>query len=128
MYEIVQHGVFSFIKGLYDDKNSAYSKYMNDAIFIIPTLQLLSKIVDSLDGIYDLIKKSLSRDTKGDMREYLLSKISTSGLIGQFRTSRHIIKMIVKLMAPKSEDTISDLIFKDLIQFNYRIPILNFEG
>jgi len=108
MYEIVQLGVFPFIKGLHDDKNSAYSKYMDDAIFKIPTPQLLSKIVDSLDGIYDLIKKSLSKDTKGDVYEYLLSKIASAGRNGQFRTPRHIIKMIVKLMAPKPEDTICD--------------------
>ncbi|MEL7647302.1 MAG: class I SAM-dependent DNA methyltransferase [Sedimentibacter sp.] len=108
MYEIVQLGVFPFIKTLHEDKNSAYSKYMDDAIFKIPTPQLLSKIVDSLDGIYEFINKDFKKDTKGDIYEYLLSKISAAGRNGQFRTPRHIIRMMVELMAPKPQDVICD--------------------
>jgi len=108
MYEIVQLGVFPFIKTLHDDKNSAYSKYMDDAIFKIPTPQLLTKIVDSLDEIYESINKDLKKDTKGDIYEYLLSKISTAGRNGQFRTPRHIIRMMVELLDPKPQDVICD--------------------
>lgn len=108
MYEIVQLGVFPFIKALHADKNSAYSKYMDDAIFKIPTPQLLTKIVDSLDEIYELINQDFKKDIKGDVYEYLLSKISTAGRNGQFRTPRHIIRMMVELMEPKPMDLICD--------------------
>ncbi len=108
MYTIVQEQVFPFIKNLHDDKDSAYSKYMGDAIFKIPTPLLLSKIVASLDAIFDLIKQSDAVDVKGDVYEYLLSKISQSGLNGQFRTPRHIIKMMVDMMQPVPEDVICD--------------------
>lgn len=119
MYEIVQLGVFPFIKTLHENKNSAYSKYMSDAIFKIPTPQLLTKIVDSLDEIYELMNKDIKKDTKGDIYEYLLSKISTAGRNGQFMTLRHIIRMMVELMAPKPSDVICDIIVPKLIQFNY---------
>ena len=107
MYSAVQEWVFPFIKNLHGDKNSAYAKYMDDAIFKIPTPLMLSKIVDSMDGIYDLMGKK-GTDTKGDVYEYVLSKISTSGINGQFRTPRHIIRMMVELMDPKPDDVISD--------------------
>lgn len=108
MYAIMQEWVFPFIKNLHEDKNSAYSKYMGDAIFKIPTPLLLSRVVDSLDNIYALMSKQSEGDTKGDVYEYLLSKISTSGLNGQFRTPRHIIRMMVELMQPTAEDMICD--------------------
>ena len=108
MYSILQEWVFPFIKNLHADKDSAYSKYMNDAIFKIPTPIVLSKVVASLDGIFELIKKTNSADAKGDVYEYLLSKISQSGLNGQFRTPRHIIKMMVEMTAPTPEDVICD--------------------
>ncbi len=108
VHEIVQLGVFPFIKGLHADKNSAYSKYMGDALLKIETPQLLSKIVDSLDEIYGLLKKEQTKDAKGDLYEYLLSKISTAGRNGQFRTPRHIIRMMVDIMAPKPQDIICD--------------------
>lgn len=108
MYNIMQEWVFPFIKNLHEDKNSAYSKYMGDAIFKIPTPLLLSRVVDSLDNIYALMSKQSGGDTKGDVYEYLLSKISTSGLNGQFRTPRHIIRMMVELMQPTGDDTICD--------------------
>lgn len=108
MYNVMQEWVFPFIKNLHEDKNSAYSKYMGDAIFKIPTPLLLSRVVDSLDNIYALMSKQSGSDTKGDVYEYLLSKISTSGLNGQFRTPRHIIRMMVELMQPTADDTICD--------------------
>ena len=108
MYETVQTLVFPFIKGLHGNKESAYSKYMDDAIFKLPTPLLLSKVVDSLDEIYRLMNESQAVDVRGDTYEYLLSKISQSGRNGQFRTPRHIIRMIVELMDPKADDVICD--------------------
>ncbi len=108
MYTVVQESVFPFIKNLHGDKNSAYSKYMDDAIFKLPTPLLLSKVVDALDEIYRLMSESQAADVRGDTYEYLLSKISQSGLNGQFRTPRHIIRMMVELMDPKADDVICD--------------------
>lgn len=107
MYSVVQEMVFPFIKNLHGDKNSAYSKYMDDAIFKLPTPLLLSKVVDSLDDIYELMKKGTG-DLRGDTYEYLLSKIAQSGRNGQFRTPRHIIRMMVDMMSPTPEDVICD--------------------
>lgn len=108
MYSVVQEWVFPFIKTLHNDKESAYSKYMDDAIFKVPTPLMLSKVVDSLDEIYELMAKSQERDIRGDTYEYLLSKLAQSGLNGQFRTPRHIIKMMVELMTPNENDLICD--------------------
>lgn len=108
MYEIVQEWVFPFIKTLHSDKNSAYSKYMDDAIFKLPTPLVLSKVVDCLDDIYEKMGKSTDIDIRGDVYEYLLSKISTAGRNGQFRTPRHIIRMMVELMDPQLNETICD--------------------
>ena len=104
MYEIVANEVFPFIKNLHTNKDSAYAKYMGDAIFKIPTPLMLSKIIDGIDNI-DMDE---NKDTKGDLYEYLLSKVATAGTNGQFRTPRHIIDMIVKLMKPTPEDIIVD--------------------
>ena len=108
MYAVMQEWVFPFIKNLHGDKNSAYSKYMDDAIFKLPTPLLLSKVVDALDEIYRLMNESQAVDMRGDAYEYLLSKIAQSGLNGQFRTPRHIIRMMVELMDPKADDVICD--------------------
>lgn len=108
MYAVMQEWVFPFIKTLHSDKNSAYSKYMDDAIFKLPTPLLLSKVVDSLDEIYQLMNESQSVDVRGDVYEYLLSKIAQSGRNGQFRTPRHIIRMMVEMMDPDSDEVICD--------------------
>ena len=108
MYSVMQEWVFPFIKNLHGDKSSAYSKYMDDAIFKLPTPLLLSKVVDALDEIYRLMNESQAVDVRGDTYEYLLSKISQSGRNGQFRTPRHIIRMMVELMDPKADDVICD--------------------
>jgi type I restriction enzyme M protein len=98
-----EKGVFAFIKNLHADKNSAFSKYMEDALFMIPTPGMLEKIVTKIDAL-DMTGK----DSKGDLYEYLLSKVSTSGTNGQFRTPRHIIQMMVQLMKPTPKDIIID--------------------
>lgn len=103
MYDIVANGVFPFIKNLHQDGESAYARYMGDAIFKIPTPAMLSKIVDGIDGL-----QLGDADTKGDLYEYLLSKVATAGTNGQFRTPRHIIKMMVNLVKPTPEDYIID--------------------
>lgn len=108
MYSTVQEWVFPFIKNLHEDKDSAYSKYMGDAIFKIPTPLLLDKIVNILDDIYDQMAQIKDSDIRGDVYEYLLSKIAQSGLNGQFRTPRNIIRMMVELMEPAADEMICD--------------------
>ena len=108
MYSVMQEWVFPFIKNLHGDKNSAYAKYMDDAIFKVPTPLMLSKVVDALDEIYEMMNEAQSADVRGDVYEYLLAKIATAGVNGQFRTPRHIIKMMVELMEPKADDVIAD--------------------
>ena len=128
MFDLISNCVFPFIKDLprYEEsmdetQDSAYSKYMGYAVFKIPSAELLSKAVDSLDSIYETMDKvqkdELAQENKdrndkpdvqGDLYEYLLSKLSTAGRNGQFRTPRHIIKMMVKLMNPTPDDKIAD--------------------
>ena len=108
MYSTVQEWVFPFIKELHGDKESAYSRYMGDAIFKIPTPLMLDKIVTTMDGIYEQMAQLKAADTRGDVYEYLLSKIATAGVNGQFRTPRHIIRMMVDLMAPKADEIVCD--------------------
>lgn len=103
MYDVVMNGVFPFIKNLHQDGDSAYARYMGDAIFKIPTAAMLSKIVDGIDQL-----ELGEEDSKGDLYEYLLSKVATAGTNGQFRTPRHIIKMMVELVKPQPSDTIID--------------------
>jgi type I restriction enzyme M protein len=105
LYEIFSkpNGAFDFIRKLGENKNSPFSKYLKGAVFMIPTPRLLSNVVDMISKV-----DMKDRDTKGDVYEYLLSKIATAGKNGQFRTPRHIIKMIVALMQPKPTDIICD--------------------
>lgn len=106
MYTTVQEQVFPYIKKLHNDTQSAYARYMEDAIFKIPTSRMLERIVEALDDIDEYVNNT--PDTKGDVYEYLLSKLSTAGVNGQFRTPRHIIDMMVELMQPTLQDTIYD--------------------
>ena len=108
MYSVMQEYIFPFIKNLHGDKSSAYAKYMDDAIFKLPTPLLLEKVVTALDEIYDQMAQVKDSDVRGDVYEYLLSKLATAGVNGQFRTPRHIIKMMVELMAPGPDEVICD--------------------
>ena len=108
MYSTVQEWVFPFIKNLHGNKESAYAKYMGDAIFKIPTPLMLDKVVTAMDGIYEQMEQVKESDTRGDIYEYLLSKLATAGVNGQFRTPRHIIRMIVDMMRPRPDDVICD--------------------
>jgi len=101
MFKIVSDEVFPFLRQMGD--GTTYSEHMKDARFTIPTPALLSKVVDMLDGI-----PMADRDTNGDLYEYLLSKIASAGVNGQFRTPRHIIDLMVKMTAPTPNDEICD--------------------
>ncbi len=103
MFELFRDEVFPFIKALHDGKESAYSRFMKDAVFVIPTPSLLQRVVTMLGEI-----PMDDRDTKGDLYEYMLSKIASAGKNGQFRTPRHIIKMMVEMLVPTPEDIIAD--------------------
>ncbi|MFY2787392.1 type I restriction-modification system subunit M [Rhodococcus sp. MALMAid1271] len=102
MFKLVGEQVFPFLRGLGGD-GSTYSEHMKDARFTIPTPALLSKVVDMLDDI-----PMVERDTNGDLYEYLLSKIASAGVNGQFRTPRHIINLMVAMTAPTPTDEICD--------------------
>lgn len=108
LYQAMSTEVFPFIKTLNGDTGS-YAKYMADAIFKVPTPQLLEKIITSLDDMYAYIDQQPDKlDAKGDLYEYMLSKLTTAGTNGQFRTPRHIIRMMVELLNLQPEDTICD--------------------
>src|SRR5437762_779299 len=102
MYEVVNDHVFPFLRTLGGDK-STYAQHMKDARFTIPTPALLAKVVDMLDAV-----PMEDRDTKGDLYEYMLGKIATAGQNGQFRTPRHIIRLMVEMTAPQPTDLICD--------------------
>ena len=88
------------------EKDTAFARYMSDAMFLIPTPQVLQKIITGLDDLYEHDISDL--DMQGDLYEYMLGKLSTAGQNGQFRTPRHIIKMMVELLQPTPDDTICD--------------------
>ncbi|MEJ7577671.1 MAG: class I SAM-dependent DNA methyltransferase [Pyrinomonadaceae bacterium] len=102
MYETVATKVFPFIRQFRGD-DTTYSDFMKDARLSIPTAALLSKVVDLIDLI-----PMHDRDTKGDVYEYMLGKIATAGQNGQFRTPRHIIKMMVEMTQPLPTDIVCD--------------------
>lgn len=101
----VRDKVFTFIKNLHNGEYSVFSENMKDAVFQIPKASLLQEAVSVLDEINIAAQ---NRDTQGDIYEYLLSELKTAGKNGQFRTPRHIIRMIVELVDPKINDLICD--------------------
>ena len=103
MFNTIRFDVFPFIKNLSGDRESAYGRFMTDASFQIQNERTLTKVVDGIDGL-DMGDK----DSMGDVYEYILGKMAASGTNGQFRTPRHIIRMMVELMEPKMTDTICD--------------------
>ncbi len=100
----VRDVVFLFMRGL-GGENSHYNNYMKDATFSLPTASLL---IEAVNIINDLHIKEQNQDAQGDIYEYLLSELTTAGKNGQFRTPRHIIKMMVKLAKPELGDRILD--------------------
>lgn len=103
MFSVVRNDVFVFIKNLGEGKQSAYSRFMKSAVFMIQNPRTLVKVVE---GIQDL--DMTDRDTMGDVYEYILGKMAASGNNGQFRTPRHIIRMMVEMMQPKLDWEICD--------------------
>ena len=129
IYDVISHRVFPAIKNMkhgrlpdfaeqgemvevQDDsgndttQDTAFARYMSEAMFLIPTPQVLQKIITGLDDLYEHDISDL--DMQGDLYEYMLGKLSTAGQNGQFRTPRHIIKMMVELLQPTPDDTIYD--------------------
>lgn len=102
MFIVVDRHVFPFLRTLGGD-GSTYAHHMKDARFTIPTPQLLAKVVDLIAEV-----PMEDRDTKGDLYEYMLAKIASAGQNGQFRTPRHIIQLMVELVAPTPSDVICD--------------------
>ena len=104
MFETVRNYVFPFIKTVNGEgKDTAFSRFMSDAVFLFPTAKVLAVCVDTLSEI-DMSNK----DIMGDVYEYCLGKMSSAGQLGQFRTPRHIVDMMVQLVRPKIDDTILD--------------------
>ena len=104
MYQVVSSKVFPFIKKLNGDGDSSFARFMEDAIFTIPTPRMLETVVTNIDELMaDLPLKDL-----GDLYEYMLSKLTTAGKNGQFRTPRHIIDMMVELVKPTPSDIVID--------------------
>ena len=103
MFNTIRNDAFAFIKNLNEGKSSAYSRFMRDAVFLIQNPRTLTKIVDGVDAL-----DMTNRDAMGDVYEYILGKMAASGNNGQFRTPRHIIRMMVELMQPTIKDEICD--------------------
>ena len=103
MFNTIRNDAFAFIKNLNEGKSSAYSRFMRDAVFLIQNPRTLTKIVDGVDAL-----DMTNRDAMGDVYEYILGKMAASGNNGQFRTPRHIIRMMVELMRPTLKDEICD--------------------
>ncbi|CAN5706724.1 hypothetical protein BH23CYA1_BH23CYA1_24100 [soil metagenome] len=104
--EIIRDQAFPFIKGMggeLEGEGSTYAKHMRDAVFLIAQPALLASVIEQIEQI-----PMADRATKGDLYEYMLSKLSTAGTSGQFRTPRHIIKLMVELMAPGPREVICD--------------------
>jgi type I restriction enzyme M protein len=102
MFKVVEEHVFPFLRTL-GGNGSTYAHHMKDARFRIPTPALLAKVVDLLDKV-----PMEDRDTKGDLYEYMLGKIAAAGQNGQFRTPRHIIRLMVEMTEPRPKDVICD--------------------
>lgn len=105
MLDHVRNKVFPFIKNLHNGEKSLFAQLMQDAIFIIPKPSLLQEAVAIID---EMNITSQNRDTQGDIYEYLLSQLTTAGKNGQFRTPRHLIRMMVELVDPDINDRICD--------------------
>lgn len=113
MLEHVRYNVFPFIKTLNGD-TSPFTKHMANAVFIIEKPTLLFEAISKIEEIYVEIEKDASvgghtfQDIQGDVYEMLLSEIAQAGKNGQFRTPRHIIKLMAELVEPQLGNKIAD--------------------
>ena len=105
MLRHVRDAVFPFIKQIRRGENTLFAESMKDAVFLIPKASLLQEAVSIIDSIN---LSAQNQDVQGDIYEYLLNELKTSGKNGQFRTPRHIIRMIVALANPKLGEKICD--------------------
>jgi type I restriction enzyme M protein len=122
LFELIRDRVFPFIKGedtavkladgsghkikgLKVGKKSAYVRHMGNANFALPNPLITEKVVTSIDALTQALKDN---DLKGDLYEYMVGKLQAAGRIGQFRTPRHIIRMMVRMVDPQITDTIAD--------------------
>ena len=94
------------IEGKDGGSNTAFARYMEDAIFLIPNPQTLQKIITGLEDLYENDIEDL--DMQGDLYEHMLGKLSTAGQNGQFRTPKHIRDMMVEILRPTPDDSICD--------------------
>jgi len=104
MIKLVRDNVFDFLRNL-GSETSSFTQYMQDAVFIIPKASLLQEAVNIIEDLH-ITEQNI--DVQGDLYEYLLMQLTTAGKNGQFRTPRHIIRMMVKLVDPKIGDRICD--------------------
>lgn len=102
MFKLVRTSVFDFIKTL-GGEDTPFANYMKNAYLSVPTPVVLEQVVSMISAI-----PMDKGDTKGDVYEYMLSKLSTAKTAGQFRTPRHITRLMVDLMQPTPEETICD--------------------
>ena len=105
MHEILRDKVFPFIQTLQAGKDTAYNRFMKDAKFLLPSPLVTEKVVTAINDL-----PLNDNDLKGDLYEYMISKLQTAGRIGQFRTPRHIIRMMVELMDPQMKDVIAEFV------------------
>lgn len=109
----VQQYVFPFLKKL-DVEESPFARHMANAVFIIPKPSLLTEAITTIDSIYIEMEKDADekgqdfQDIQGDVYEMLLSEIAAAGKNGQFRTPRHIIKLLVELVNPELGNKVAD--------------------
>jgi type I restriction enzyme M protein len=101
MLEVVRDDVFDHFRSL--NGGTTFSEYMEDAQLMIQKPSLLVSAVNMIDKL-----PIAESDAKGDLYEYLLSKLTTAGINGQFRTPRHIIRFMVELLEPKPTETVGD--------------------
>ena len=102
MLDRVRNYVFIYLRYV-GKEGSAYRKAMEDTVFQITNARLLSRVVEGIEEL-----ASDGADMMGDIYEYMLGKMAASGTNGQFRTPRHIIRMMVELMRPTLDDIICD--------------------
>ncbi len=109
MLQHVQSKVFPYLKDL-NGAESNFTHHMKNAVFIIPKASLLVEAVKTVDEIFALMEKDTQsfQDIQGDVYEYLLSEIASAGKNGQFRTPRHIIKLLAELVQPQLGHKVCD--------------------
>ncbi|HCJ3395115.1 TPA: N-6 DNA methylase, partial [Klebsiella pneumoniae] len=113
MLQHVRDKVFPFLKDL-NGAESNFTHHMKNAVFIIPKSALLVEAVKAIDEIFEMMKRDSQekgqafQDIQGDVYEFLLSEIATAGKNGQFRTPRHIIKLMADLVQPQLGQRIAD--------------------